>query len=228
MESRNATGSRVSVTVSRLAVLSRDRSFSLSLKMDKGKKEGYGALGGYLSVPFLPTLILLFTTVAGCSGRVSANQSTPPNDELTTKVQADHSVRPLRPGFADRSHERGSSYDLPLPYIQILSPDKTNGELPLQRIGLGTVQRGERIRKTIVIANATSEPATIDHFEISCDCLTITPVPIDIRAAAEKRLEFAIDETHENSFVGDLGIEVRGFNGARLVLNARVDVTVAR
>jgi hypothetical protein len=150
---------------------------------------------------------LLASVSSGCSDHAGANQSS----EAAKLAGATNA----------------SGAFCSLQRLEILAPtDTVLRDFPVQRVELGTLRRGEQLHRTIMLSNRTSKLATIDRFEISCDCLTITALPVEIPPAAEHRLEFAIDETRDTQFAGDLGVDVIGYNGSRLILRAQVCLSV--
>jgi hypothetical protein len=118
--------------------------------------------------------------------------------------------------------ERGDG----IPRIQILPPDKTTGELSVQRIDLGSVGQGETLRRTIIIENRTSNPITIDRFDSSCDCLKFRAVPISIGVGANARLQASVDERNDSSFHGALRVQVTAYAAAAAALKFDVCLSI--
>jgi hypothetical protein len=115
-----------------------------------------------------------------------------------------------------------------IPHIRIPPPAREfAGSSAVQSIDLGTVRQGQRVRRAIIVENRTLAPVIIDRFEASCECLTLSGLPLTIPAGNEGGLEVAADESRESEFHGALGVEVTAWSGAHrafeFVVLVRVD-----
>ena len=159
----------------------------------------------------------LLALSAGCSGRAGADQSSPTAGPMVGPTATTPATPEIDSGTFNSAE----------PQIKILTANETTGELPVQRIDLGSVRQGELYHCTIIIENGTPSPVTIDRIDSSCNCSSFTNLPRSIPAARSTSLEVVVDERHERFFTGNLGILVRMYAGADLTAKAELLVQVA-
>lgn len=111
--------------------------------------------------------------------------------------------------------------------IQISSIAATSqDDAPAQRIDLGSIKQGGKIRKTVSIKNQTSSPFTIDHIEASCECMSFPGLPLSVPAGGNGELTITADESHETEFHGSLGIQATVFDHTQSLFKFEIDLNV--
>lgn len=81
--------------------------------------------------------------------------------------------------------------------------------------------------RNIQVSNVTSADISVSRWVASCDCLSIEPLQLDIRAGKERVIHVTFDPDKEgDAFVGSLLVEVKGYAGDLLVARFSVPVVV--
>lgn len=95
-------------------------------------------------------------------------------------------------------------------------------------IDLGTLSPGQMGRAELRVANAGTDPRSVERVETSCPCVSAGPVPLAVAAGGEGRLTVVFDAAEEPNFRGNLAVELRGLDasGAEL-FRTKVNVGVS-
>lgn len=112
--------------------------------------------------------------------------------------------------------------------LQVLPADTTTGDMPVQRIDLGSIRQGASVSRTVIIENRTLEPVTIDRFESSCECLTLSALPLTVSPHGSAPIRVAADESREPEFHGDLAIDVSAFAAGSLLMRFQAYLSVRK
>jgi hypothetical protein len=141
-------------------------------------------VAGLLTVP---SLLAVLVIVIGCS-KVDARADESPQMAEFAKSDLQTADRVLR--------------------IHILTPNPSSGELPVQRMNLGSVHQGVTLRRTLIVENCTAEPVKIDIFESSCECITLRDCAATIGRGDCAAFQLVFDSRNEPPFRGVLGVKL--------------------
>jgi hypothetical protein len=97
----------------------------------------------------------------------------------------------------------------------------------LTRIDLGVAQAGARLSHPMRLRNSSVTDAHVAEFQPTCDCATILPSRLAVKAGSDQLCELVIDMRNEPNFTGELRIDVDGFDASGktiLALSASLDV----
>jgi len=98
------------------------------------------------------------------------------------------------------------------------------------RIDLGALQPATSLTHVVRVRNSSNTDAHLTGFRTSCECATIVPSHLSVKAGSDELCELIVDMRNEPNFTGQLGIEVDGYDeSAKTILRllALLDVRPA-
>jgi hypothetical protein len=138
-----------------------------------------------------------------------------------------NAIQMAAPSANQKAVNTGAEQGGIIPRLQILPASEQHSNRPrVQSIDLGTIRQGERLGHAIIIENRTSELVTIDRFDSSCECLTLTGLPLTIPARGNETLNVLADASSDDGFHGDLAIDLKFFAAGDRVLHCLAYLTV--
>ncbi len=93
-------------------------------------------------------------------------------------------------------------------------------------VAIGAVEPGRVGRAEIVIANPGAKAVVVERIESSCECLTVDPPALRLGPGESSVLRVVFDSSREADFRGELGVEVTGRAGDRVVFRTVVELEV--
>ena len=128
-------------------------------------------------------------------------------------------------GSTEIRHERPSHAAAAGPELRVQTHPPGRADEP-QAINLGTVRWGESVRRTLSVENNTADPAVIDGYDTSCECLRLVGLPLAVASGGEARFAVLLNETDEHDFRGTLGIAVRVHCGSARTFLMNVEAAI--
>lgn len=93
---------------------------------------------------------------------------------------------------------------------------------------MGTVTRADPVYRTLRLQNLSDRPITVQVVEVSCECVSMAPVPLTIESSRVGELIVEFDPREDPGFRGKLGVMATGRDReGRALFQTRVDVEVA-
>lgn len=83
------------------------------------------------------------------------------------------------------------------------------------------------VRRIVKLQNVTNHDLAITHWTASCECLTIMPESLDVRAGSYTLVELVLDlHSGTDKFVGTLAIVARAFGGSTCLCTFDIPIVV--
>jgi hypothetical protein len=95
-------------------------------------------------------------------------------------------------------------------------------------VDLGKVPRGSSHSSEIRLMNRTPSPIRVDGFNASCECTSVTGLPIEVPAGGHGQITVVTNLAKEPDFTGSLAVNVKLQSGTQVKGVVEMDVTVLK
>jgi len=91
------------------------------------------------------------------------------------------------------------------------------------------LQSGEPERKTLVVRNAKAIPLVVERIQVSCLCVRVAPLRVELGPGEERTLTLTVDYSSELRSDDKTSVWITGFlSDEAIAFEARADINAAR